>query len=125
MSFEWNGECLFFFKKSIVHTFTPLTSVSLKHLISSILESASETCPLVSSFLFKCNLYKFVSRDDQKASAQCMLCKQIGLVKFIKGSNTSNFNIHLKVIQTLNFTPFPLLFILFEIYQKIYVFLIP
>lgn len=113
----------FLLKKSIFHTFTPLTSVSIKHLVPSILESASETCPLVSSFLSKCNLYKFVSRDDQKTSAQCMLCKQIGLVKFIKGSNTSNFNIHLKVIQTLIFTPFVLLFILFKIHQKINVFL--
>lgn len=52
---------------------------------------------LISSFLFQCNLYKWVSSDGQNVSAECLVCKSIGLKKYIKGANTSNYNCHLKV----------------------------
>lgn len=51
---------------------------------------------LVTSFLFKCNLFK-VLPNTNNAAAQCLVCKKNGLVKYCKGKTTSNYHLHMKV----------------------------
>ncbi|XP_055307774.1 uncharacterized protein LOC129571921, partial [Sitodiplosis mosellana] len=58
------------------------------------MEISSRT--LVSSFLFQCNLFKLVTNDATSATAQCMVCKRNGQVRYCKGKSTTNYHLHMK-----------------------------
>lgn len=51
----------------------------------------------VTSFLFQCNLFKQIVNGDQISAAQCLVCKQQGMIRYFKGTTTSNYHLHMKV----------------------------